>query len=705
MAPGSLIYVSNDSGSTWTTTASAYTWVRAGINSTGQYQLALAVEGLFISRDYGVTWSQIAMPPGFSVNGNAYFNSVSISQNGNKMLVNNYISQDYGYNWTQLNLPSNVFFSGLSPDGNTIFAGGLYTYISKDDGVNWTQASQQGSMCWGVFDSNINATKCLVWSCDIMSLYSADGVTFVTPNIISWEAAGGFFIETAKINNNGNKIAFAAYDTIHSTGGAGVYIGNITNNGDLTVLPWSLSALNYSIRGIDMSPDGNIITAVTPNNYIFNSNDGGATWANPPTNNNTIPWQYIAMNKIYNTPPPLTPTPTTTNTPTNTVTPSITPTISPTISPTVTRTSTQTPTNTPTCTPTQTATPTNLINRWFGTGWNNKGQLGLGDNTRRTIFTQLPGNWSTVVCGESHTMALSSGTNRLFGTGLNSAGQLGLGNFTDTNTFTILTGDWSQIACGYYHTFALSAGTNSWFGTGTNSNGELGGITLGDRNTFAQLPLSGNWSQIKGGFLFSMALSAGINRLFCTGFNSEGQLGTGDTTQRNTFTVLTGDWSNVVCGRSYTMALSAGTNKWFGTGRNTEGQLGLGNNNQRNTFTLVGDYSQIACGESHTIAISAGTNKLFATGYNLFGQLGLGDNTNRNIFTELTGNWSQIACGFNYTFALSAGTNKWFGTGNNGFGQLGLGDTTNRNTFTELPLSGNWFQLVCGNTTSIALSA
>ena len=343
----------------------------------------------------------------------------------------------------------------------------------------------------------------------------------------------------------------------------------------------------------------------------------------------------------------------------------------------------------------------------FSTGNNFYGQLGLDDTVQRTTLTQLTGNWSQIACGRFYTMALSAGTNAWFGTGNNFYGQLGLsdnGAGTDRNVLTPLTGNWSQMVCGGDHTMALSAGTNAWFGTGYNIVGQLGLGNRANRNTFT--PLTGNWSQMTCGGDHTMALSAGTNALFGTGNNIVGQLGLGGIVDTTAFIPLTGNWSQVVCGRNHTMALSAGTNAWFGTGSNSSGQLGLDDTVQRTTLTqLTGNWSQMACGGSHTMALSAGTNILFGTGSNLFGQLGLGDNgfgTNRNTFTQLTGNWSQVVCGGNHTMALSAGTNAWFGTGYNSNGQLSLSSTVDRNTFT--PLTGNWSQMACGDNHTMALS-
>ena len=76
-----------------------------------------------------------------------------------------------------------------------------------------------------------------------------------------------------------------------------------------------------------------------------------------------------------------------------------------------------------------------------GCGWNVYGQLGLGDNTNRTTFTQVTTNTNdikSVYCCTNHTFILkNNGT--LWGCGNNDYGQLGLGDSTNRSTFTQVT--------------------------------------------------------------------------------------------------------------------------------------------------------------------------------------------------------------------------------------------------------------------------
>ena len=83
----------------------------------------------------------------------------------------------------------------------------------------------------------------------------------------------------------------------------------------------------------------------------------------------------------------------------------------------------------------------------WGCGNNYYGNLGLGDNTNRTTFTQVTTNTDnikSVYCGCNHTFILKNdGT--LWGCGHNEYGQLGLGDNTHKTTFTQITTNTNDI--------------------------------------------------------------------------------------------------------------------------------------------------------------------------------------------------------------------------------------------------------------------
>ncbi|MEM3509559.1 MAG: hypothetical protein QXN52_09725, partial [Nitrososphaerota archaeon] len=96
------------------------------------------------------------------------------------------------------------------------------------------------------------------------------------------------------------------------------------------------------------------------------------------------------------------------------------------------------------------------------------------------------------------------------------------------------------------------------------------------------------------------------------------------------------DWVQVSCGGYHTLAIKSDGSLWA-CGYNYYGQLGLGNSNNRNIFTRVGTESnwiQVSCGSSHTLAIKS-DGSLWGCGWNELGQLGLGNSNVRSVFTRL----------------------------------------------------------------------
>jgi hypothetical protein len=146
---------------------------------------------------------------------------------------------------------------------------------------------------------------------------------------------------------------------------------------------------------------------------------------------------------------------------------------------------------------------------------------------------------------------------------------------------------------------------------------------------------------------FKLNLTA-LDKIYCFGMNSKGQLGNGT-------------W---------------GTN-WFG-----EQLVGTSHdqlNPQEISFLKNEKIVDIACGNEHTIILTE--NKLYACGSNSKGQLGLGHNRDQSSPQEIISfkneKVKQIECGGFHTFVL---TERYlYGFGENDYGQLGIGNKENQN--------------------------
>jgi alpha-tubulin suppressor-like RCC1 family protein len=186
--------------------------------------------------------------------------------------------------------------------------------------------------------------------------------------------------------------------------------------------------------------------------------------------------------------------------------------------------------------------------------------------------------------------------------------------------------------------------------------------------------------------------------MFVCGHNGLAQLGLDDDEDRNTFTALPAlpdgkVAKQVVAGGHHTMIL-AEDGTVFACGSNIYGQLGLGDTTDRNTFTAVpplpdGKVAKQVVAGSHYTMILAENGTVFACGRNISGQLGLGNSTDRHIFIAVPALpdgkvAKQVLAGYSHTMIL-AEDGTVFGCGSNNNGQLGLGDTTRRNSFTAVP--------------------
>ncbi|WP_259185561.1 hypothetical protein [Rhizobium sp. BK176] len=232
--------------------------------------------------------------------------------------------------------------------------------------------------------------------------------------------------------------------------------------------------------------------------------------------------------------------------------------------------------------------------------------------------------------------------------GINAYGQLGNG-LTASSTVPVdvsgLGSGVSIVAAGSMHTCAVLAdGTGRCWGR--NDAGQLGN----GLNTNSSVPvvikgLTGIVALKAGGDNTSkMATCAvtGSGGLKCWGSNSDGQLGNGTTTASNVpvdVSGLTSSVVNVATGNRHTCAtLSSGAvNCW---GWNSNGQLGNGTTTNSSLPVSVHGFSTgntaIATGYQHSCAITAqGSVKCW--GGNGYGQLGNSTTTQSTTAVSVTG--------------------------------------------------------------------
>ena len=334
-----------------------------------------------------------------------------------------------------------------------------------------------------------------------------------------------------------------------------------------------------------------------------------------------------------------------------------------------------------------------------------------------TLFTVEHYRWMRVASGKNHTLAINS-RGELYAWGHNGNGQVGIGTVTPRGEYELTPqrvgsdSDWKVISGGDDYSLALKS-DGTLYAWGKNDRGQLGiGTTTDNELTPRQVGNDSDWKAVSAGFSHSLALKSD-NTLYAWGDNRLGALGNGenganlaDTSKDETAPIQIGtdrDWQTVSAGSSYSLAVKT-DNTLHVWGHNRIGQLGLGDTTDRNRPTRVSTgWKTVSARFGHSLA-SKTDNTLHAWGYNRSGQLGLGDRTNRNSPTQVgsAADWKAVVAGEYHSLALKD-DNTLYAWGHNVAGQFGLGDSTNRDRPAKVGSDTDWKAVDGGENFSLAL--
>ena len=343
-------------------------------------------------------------------------------------------------------------------------------------------------------------------------------------------------------------------------------------------------------------------------------------------------------------------------------------------------------------------------------GYNGNGALGTGNTNQQLNPAREFSNaidWHSINIGGSHSCAIKT-DGSLWCWGHSGYGQLGTGNTNQQSLPTresSNTANWASVKATGEHTCAIRTDGSLWC-WGNGAYGRLGtGNTNSQTSPTREVSNATNWGNVTTGNGHTCAIKADRS-LWCWGTGDYGRLGTGNTNSQTSPTREVSNatnWSSVSAGNAHTCAVKTDGSLWC-WGYNSTGQLGTGNTNQQTSPTRevsnATNWSSVSAGNAHTCAIKA-DGSLWCWGAGSNGQLGTGNTTSQQTTParEVSNatNWRSVSAGpLSYTCAIKTDGSLWcWGAGSNG--QLGTGNTTQESSpVRELSHATDWENVSTG---------
>lgn len=196
--------------------------------------------------------------------------------------------------------------------------------------------------------------------------------------------------------------------------------------------------------------------------------------------------------------------------------------------------------------------------------------------------------------------------------------------------------------------------------------------------------------------------------LKCWGYNSRGEVGAGDTTEKLHPTIVDGSesYKTVAIGYDGTCAITT-SNVLKCWGNNSYGSLGTGSNTPELSPRIIDGgvgYSKISIGTYHACGVTMG-NVAKCWGSNGFGRLGDGTTISRLNPTPVVGGltFKDIVVGENHTCGITT-TDLAYCWGRNSNGQLGDSTTTNRTAPQAVAGGGTFKKLLLGESSTCGIT-
>jgi len=279
-------------------------WNTGGISCTGQYQTIIDVSGqIYRTNDFGATWSFTA-----DIGGDTSLNTVAVSAEGQYQLASNaasiFVSNNYGVTWTSpFNMTGVLIHIAMSLNGKymNVLSSGDNIYQSSDYGVTWAAMPEGTDLYFSV-----NAFP----MSDIKMSHSGQYQVVASETIYMSTDYGATFADIytpADPFDDRNWVGI----TISSDGNTMI---GADNGGRLHITTdqgqnWSeltdplVGSGNKLWEHISTSSDAKYVIAVEDNGNIYASQDGGTTWYLPPDTdvqgNHNWRWSAVSSNGQY----------------------------------------------------------------------------------------------------------------------------------------------------------------------------------------------------------------------------------------------------------------------------------------------------------------------------------------------------------------------------------------------------------------------
>jgi YD repeat-containing protein len=243
----------------------------------------------------------------------------------------------------------------------------------------------------------------------------------------------------------------------------------------------------------------------------------------------------------------------------------------------------------------------------------------------------------------------------------------------------------------------VAVGSPSLSAWGYNSNGQLGNGTTS--NTNLPIIVASNVVAGAGGNAYSLFVKTD-GTLSAMGYNFFGQLGNGTSRDAHTPINVASNVVAVAAGQDHSLFVKTNGTLWA-MGLNANGQLGNGTiNNAYTPISVASNVVFVAAGYEHSLFVTA-DGTLWAMGYNGYGQLGNGTTNDAHTPVSVASNVVAAAAGYLHSLFVTADGTLW-AMGLNLYGQLGNGTTSGLNPNpTPINVASNVVAAVAGDDDSL----